>query len=80
MLKACGERHLLSTVLGTEFPGPGTIYLDQTLQFRTSRQSGDTITVTVTVLKKTETHHIVDLIVIVCNQKEKPLSVALLQL
>jgi phosphate acetyltransferase len=24
---------LISTVLGTQFPGPGTIYIDQTLHF-----------------------------------------------
>jgi acyl dehydratase len=40
---------LISTVLGTELPGPGTIYLDQTLHFRAPTAPGDTVDVTVTV-------------------------------
>jgi phosphotransacetylase/acyl dehydratase len=40
---------LISTVLGTEFPGPGTIYVGQTLRFLRPVHPGDTLTVTVTV-------------------------------
>ncbi|MCE9657706.1 MAG: bifunctional enoyl-CoA hydratase/phosphate acetyltransferase [Burkholderiales bacterium] len=40
---------LISTVLGTEFPGPGTIYVGQTLRFLHPVHPGDTLTVTVTV-------------------------------
>ncbi len=40
---------LISTVLGTRFPGPGTIYLGQTLKFLKPVHIGDTVTVTVTV-------------------------------
>ncbi len=40
---------LISTVLGTQFPGPGTIYLGQTLKFLKPIHIGDTLTVTVTV-------------------------------
>ena len=40
---------LISTVLGTQFPGPGTILVDQTLHFARPVRLGDTITVTVTV-------------------------------
>ena len=43
---------LVSTVLGTELPGPGTIYLSQDLHFRAPVGLGDTITVTVTVKEK----------------------------
>jgi acyl dehydratase len=43
---------LISTVLGTELPGPGTIYLDQTLHFRAPTAPGDTVDVTVTVREK----------------------------
>ncbi|WP_180980881.1 MaoC/PaaZ C-terminal domain-containing protein, partial [Burkholderia pseudomallei] len=35
---------LVSAVLGTKLPGPGTIYLDQTLEFRHPVAPGDTIT------------------------------------
>lgn len=43
---------LISTVLGTTLPGPGAIYLGQTLHFRHPVTVGDTITVTVTVTGK----------------------------
>lgn len=43
---------LISTVLGTQFPGPGTVYVDQTLHFARPVTLGDTITVTVTCQKK----------------------------
>ena len=39
---------LISTVLGTELPGPGTIYLSQTLHFRRPVLLGDTLSVRVT--------------------------------
>jgi phosphate acetyltransferase len=39
---------LISTVLGTQFPGPGTIYLGQDLRFRRPVALGDSITVRVT--------------------------------
>ena len=48
---------LISTVLGTQLPGPGTIYVNQTLQFTRPVRLGDTVTVTVTVTKKYEHHH-----------------------
>lgn len=43
---------LISTVLGTQLPGPGTIYLDQTLKFLKPVGIGDTVTVRVTVTEK----------------------------
>lgn len=43
---------LISAVLGTELPGPGTIYLNQTLSFRHPVGIGDTVTVRVKVLQK----------------------------
>jgi acyl dehydratase len=43
---------LISTLLGTRLPGPGTIYLEQTLSFRRPVSIGDTITVSVTVASK----------------------------
>jgi phosphate acetyltransferase len=43
---------LVSAVLGTKLPGPGTIYLEQDLRFRKPVSPGDTITVTVTVREK----------------------------
>lgn len=43
---------LISTLLGTKLPGPGTIYLDQNLHFRKPVAPGDTVTATVTVQEK----------------------------
>jgi len=41
---------LISAVLGTRLPGPGTTYLSQTLKFQASVHVGDTLTITVTVI------------------------------
>jgi 3-hydroxybutyryl-CoA dehydratase len=40
---------LISAVLGTKLPGPGTIYLGQTLRFRAPVKIGDTVTATVEI-------------------------------
>jgi phosphate acetyltransferase len=51
---------LISNVLGTQFPGPGTVYVGQTLHFERPVRVGDTVTVTVTCQRKFEhNHHIV---------------------
>lgn len=42
---------LISAVLGTRLPGPGTIYLGQTLNFLAPVHIGDTITAAVEVLE-----------------------------
>jgi phosphate butyryltransferase len=43
---------LISAVLGTKLPGPGTIYLGQELRFRFPVSIGDRITATMTVREK----------------------------
>src|SRR5438045_9641796 len=40
---------LISAVLGTRLPGPGAIYISQTLNFRAPVKIGDTVMVTVPV-------------------------------
>src|SRR6202140_252057 len=40
---------LISAVLGTRLPGPGAIYISQTLNFRAPVRIGDRVDVTVTV-------------------------------
>ncbi len=60
---------LISTVLGTIYPGPGTVYIDQTLHFSRPVTIGDTITVTVTVKEKFErTRHVI--LDCVCTNQE----------
>ena len=51
---------LISTVLGTQFPGPGTVLVDQSLRFMHAVRLGDTLTITVTAKQKFEhNHHVV---------------------
>ncbi|WP_217806509.1 bifunctional enoyl-CoA hydratase/phosphate acetyltransferase [Planktotalea arctica] len=45
---------LISAVLGTELPGPGTIFLNQSLTFEAPVGLGDTVTVRVEVTEKLE--------------------------
>lgn len=59
---------LISAVLGTRLPGPGTIYLEQSLQFRHPIALGDTVTVTVKVVEKDAARHRVTLDCQVTNQ------------
>lgn len=50
---------LISAVLGTELPGPGAIYLSQSLRFTRPVGVGDTITARVTVIEKRPEHSVV---------------------
>ena len=43
---------IIGAVLGTQLPGPGSIYLSQTLRFMAATCIGDTITATVEVTEK----------------------------
>ncbi len=60
---------LISTVLGTQLPGPGTIYLSQSLRFRQPVGVGDTITVAVKIVEKDEKKHHVTLECQAANQR-----------
>ncbi|MEH6472699.1 MAG: MaoC family dehydratase [Halopseudomonas sp.] len=40
---------LISAVLGTKLPGPGAIYIDQSLRFKAPVKIGDTLTATATI-------------------------------
>jgi len=62
---------LISTLLGTELPGPGTIYLSQTLTFRRPIGIGDTAVVTVTVREKHAAKRVIILDCRVVNQAGK---------
>lgn len=42
---------LISAVLGTRLPGPGAIYVDQSLKFKAPVHIGDTVTATATVIE-----------------------------
>ena len=59
----------ISTVLGTILPGPGTIYLSQSLKFVNPVYIGDTITAIAEVLKIKENKPIVTLRTDCINQR-----------
>jgi len=59
---------LVSAVLGTRLPGPGTVYLSQSLTFKGPVRVGDTITATATVKAVREDKPIVTLDTTVTNQ------------
>lgn len=60
---------LVSAVLGTKLPGPGTIYLSQTVQFKAPVFAGDTLTAKVKVLEVRQDKPIVRLETTCENQK-----------
>jgi len=61
---------LISAVLGTELPGPGSIYISQSINFRAPVFIGDTITATVTVTKLREGKPIATLETVCKNQDD----------
>jgi phosphate butyryltransferase len=60
---------LISAVLGTKLPGPGTIYLGQNLHFTRPVSIGDTITATLTVKEKKPEKGDVTLDCVCANQR-----------
>ena len=62
---------LISRMLGTQFPGPGTIYLSQTLNFRAPVRPGDTLTVNVEVIALHEHKPVATLACTVTNQNDE---------
>ena len=59
----------ISTVLGMQLPGPGTIYLSQELKFTAPVKFGDTITATAEVIDKIEDKNRITLETICINQR-----------
>jgi 3-hydroxybutyryl-CoA dehydratase len=59
---------LISTVFGTELPGPGTIYLSQQMDFKAPVKIGDTVTATVEILEKRDDKKILTCRTTVTNQ------------
>lgn len=62
---------LISTVLGTVLPGPGTIYLGQSLRFKRPVVLGDVLTVTVTAKEKNSESNKVIFDCVCTNQQGK---------
>jgi 3-hydroxybutyryl-CoA dehydratase len=59
----------VSAVIGTRLPGPGTVYMRQTLDFLAPVRIGDTVTATVEVIEKLDEKKRVRLKTICTNQE-----------
>jgi 3-hydroxybutyryl-CoA dehydratase len=59
---------LISKVAGTQLPGPGSIYLSQTMKFKAPAYIGDTVTAEIKVLNVRKDKPLVSLSTIVRNQ------------
>lgn len=66
---------LISTILGTMLPGPGTIYLEQSLKFTHPILLNDTVTVRVSVLSRDIEKHRLELECI-CMTKEGKVAIS----
>ena len=64
---------LISAVLGNDLPGPGSIYLSQTLKFLAPVYLGDTVTARVTVTKIKDEKLIATLETVCENQRGEAL-------
>jgi 3-hydroxybutyryl-CoA dehydratase len=60
---------LISAVLGTQLPGPNSIYLGQELKFTAPVKLGDTVTAAVAVTEKRDDKQIIKLRTTVSNQR-----------
>ena len=60
---------LISATLANDLPGPGTVYLSQTLQFKAPVYPGDTITTTVEVKSIRPDKPIITLSTVCTNQE-----------
>jgi acyl dehydratase len=63
---------LISAVLGMKLPGPGTIYLAQSLEFKRPVFLGDIVTTTVTVKGIDVASGVITLETVCLNQQGKP--------
>jgi len=63
----------ISAVIGTRLPGPGTIYMHQSLDFLAPVSIGDTVTAMVEVVEKVEEKKRVRLKTTCVNQKGTPI-------
>ena len=61
----------ISTVIGTKLPGPGALWVSQTLDFLLPVRLGDELTVLCTVLKKHERDRLLELETRIVNQNQQ---------
>jgi 3-hydroxybutyryl-CoA dehydratase len=61
---------LISATIANDLPGPGTVYLNQTLKFKLPVFPGDTVTATIEILTVREDKPIVILSTVCTNQDD----------
>jgi len=61
----------VSTVIGMKLPGPGAIYMSQSMKFRRPVRIGDTITARVEVIGKNDEKELLMLKTVCINQEDK---------
>jgi 3-oxoacyl-[acyl-carrier protein] reductase len=61
----------ISTVIGTQLPGPGALWVSQNLNFLLPVRLGDELTVSCTVLRKHERDRLLELETIIVNQNRQ---------
>ena len=61
----------VSTVIGMKLPGPGTIYISQSMKFRRPVRIGDEITARVEVISKNDEKEFLVLKTVCINQEDK---------
>ena len=61
----------VSTVIGMKLPGPGTIYISQSMKFRRPVRIGDKITARVEVIGKNSEKEFLTLKTVCINQEDK---------
>jgi 3-hydroxybutyryl-CoA dehydratase len=61
----------VSTVIGMKLPGPGTIYISQSMKFRRPVRIGDRITARVEVTEKNDEKEFLTLKTVCINQEDK---------
>ena len=62
---------LISSLLGNDLPGPGTVYQSQQLDFHNAVELGDTLTITVTVDEKNAADGSVRMDCMIINQRDE---------
>lgn len=58
----------ISTVIGTQLPGPGALWISQSFEFSLPVRLGDTLTVACTVLRKHQRERVLDMDMRITNQ------------
>lgn len=64
---------LISSLLGNDLPGPGTVYQCQHLEFHGALNLDDTVTVTITVKEKNPEKKTINFDCLVVNQDDEPI-------